>query len=100
MSVELVTAEEAVLRAALSVLSNERTEPHANLDNDRDYAYEQLALAARALVRATDALPGGEQPIGWLTAAEQCDHALTRAGSDLPGNGRGTVPVNTTGAAA
>ncbi|MEU3261003.1 hypothetical protein ABZ694_24975 [Streptomyces albidoflavus] len=38
-------------------------DPHA--DAAREYADEQLALAARNLTRAVDALPADEQPIGW-----------------------------------
>lgn len=38
-------------------------DPHA--DASREYADEQLALAARNLARAVDALPADEQPIGW-----------------------------------
>jgi hypothetical protein len=34
-------------------------------DAEREYADELLALAARALVRATDATPPDEQPVGW-----------------------------------
>ena len=38
-------------------------DPHA--DAAAEYADEQLALAARELVRAVEALPEGERPIGW-----------------------------------
>ncbi|MCX4444766.1 hypothetical protein ACFY9R_29170 [Streptomyces albidoflavus] len=38
-------------------------DPHA--DASREYAEEQLALAARNLARAVDTLPADEQPIGW-----------------------------------
>jgi hypothetical protein len=38
-------------------------DPHA--DAEAEYAGEQLALAARELVRAVDALPEDKRPIGW-----------------------------------
>jgi hypothetical protein len=59
-------ARESVLRAALRVLSAEREEPHAHSDAESEYADEHLALAARELVRATDALDADEQPVGWI----------------------------------
>lgn len=34
-------------------------------DAEREYADEMLALAARALSRAVDAMPADEQPVGW-----------------------------------
>ncbi len=59
-------AHERVLQAALRVLQAERgpaSDPSG--DAEHEYACEQLALAARAVTRATDALPPGQQPIGW-----------------------------------
>lgn len=38
-------------------------DPHA--DAAAEHAMEQLCLAARELVRAVDAMPECDQPIGW-----------------------------------
>lgn len=58
---------DALMRAALRSLAADHYEvesdPHA--DAESEYAAEQLALAARELVRAVDQLPDEQQPIGW-----------------------------------
>ncbi len=60
-------AIERVLTAALRVLSAERALGSSNPDADaqHEYASEQLALAARALTHATNALSPERQPAGW-----------------------------------
>ena len=63
----LFQARSAVEAAALRSIAAhhyERAEdPHAGAEDE--YASELLALAARDLVRAVEALPEGERPIGW-----------------------------------
>ena len=58
---------EDVIKAALRVISathySRASDPYA--DAEHEYAGEQLALAARALVQAVDRKPADEQPIGW-----------------------------------
>jgi hypothetical protein len=49
----------------LRALSAERGQDDAHYAAELDYSYEQLALAARELTRATDALPAGKRPVGW-----------------------------------
>lgn len=60
-------AHDALVRAALRVVAadhyGDEASPYA--DADATVAREKLALAARALVRAVDALPESDQPIGW-----------------------------------
>jgi hypothetical protein len=60
-----------LIRAALRVIHADHygreDDPHA--DAESEYASERLALAARAYVRAVDALPEGELPIGWPHAS-------------------------------
>ena len=43
----------------------DESSPH--WDADREYSAEQVALAARELVRAVDALPADQRPIEWDT---------------------------------
>lgn len=58
---------DALIRASLRVIAADHyandADPHA--DAESEYAGELLALAARNLVRAVDALPEDQQPIGW-----------------------------------
>lgn len=56
-----------LIRAALRSIHADHYEDEHNphLDAEREYSAEQLALAARELVRAVDALPADQQPIGW-----------------------------------
>lgn len=67
-----VDEHENVIKAALRVIGSTHyqraDDPHA--DAEQEYAEEQLALAARALVRAVDRKADGEQPIGWIEEAE------------------------------
>lgn len=58
-------ARQKLLRAALRVLSAEHAEETADAAAEAEHAVEQLALAARDLTRATDALPNDKQPAGW-----------------------------------
>jgi hypothetical protein len=60
-------AQEMVEAAALRSISAHHYaragDPHA--DAESEYADEMLALAARELVHAVEALPEGKRPIGW-----------------------------------
>lgn len=64
-----VAARNDLLRAALRCIAADYfaddADPHA--DAESEYAGERLALAARELVAAVDALPEGDQPIGWVS---------------------------------
>lgn len=53
----------AVLRLIHSTHYADESSPH--WDAEREYSAEQVALAARDLVRAVDALPEDQRPIGW-----------------------------------
>lgn len=68
-----VEEHENVIKAALRVIGSthyQRAEdPYASAE--QDYAEEQLALAARALVQAVDRKDADEQPIGWVAAGEE-----------------------------
>jgi hypothetical protein len=55
--------EQAALRAITAHHYFRDEDPHA--DAAAEYADEQLALAARDLVRAVEALPEDKRPIGW-----------------------------------
>lgn len=55
--------EGAALRAVAAHHYAADNDPHA--DAYAEYAGERLALAARDLVRAVDALPEGKRPVGW-----------------------------------
>lgn len=61
------TEHDDLIRAALRVIGSthygRESDPHA--DAEKEYADEQLALSARALVEAVDRKPADEQPIGW-----------------------------------
>lgn len=45
-------------------------EADPNLDAEQQYSAERVALAARDLVRAVDALPADSRPIGWDQAPQ------------------------------
>lgn len=55
--------EAAALRSIAAHHYARDTDPHA--DAEDEYAGEQLALAARDLVRAVEAAPESERPVGW-----------------------------------
>jgi hypothetical protein len=55
-----------VLRLIHATHYADESSPH--WDAEREYSAEQVALAARELVRAVDALPEDQRPIGWDTA--------------------------------
>lgn len=55
--------EAAALRSIAASHYYRDENPHA--DAEDEYASEQLALAARDLVRAVEALPEDKRPIGW-----------------------------------
>lgn len=57
--------EKAALNSVAAHHYFQDEDPHS--DAAAEYADEQLALAARDLVRAVEALPEGERPIGWDT---------------------------------
>ncbi|MGW7288974.1 hypothetical protein ACWGH4_26220 [Streptomyces sp. NPDC054847] len=65
-----VDQHETLIKAALRVIHathySRPDDPHQ--DAEQAYSDEQLALAARELVRAVDAKPADEQPIGWCEA--------------------------------
>lgn len=66
-SPELVSAQMLLEKAALRSIAADRyaveEDPHSGAESE--YADELLALAARDLVRAVEALPEGQRPIGW-----------------------------------
>lgn len=59
----------AVLRLVHSTHYADEASPHWAAEVE--YSAEQVALAARALVRAVDALPEDQRPIGWDSESEQ-----------------------------
>jgi hypothetical protein len=61
----------AVLRQIQANHYSDEASPH--WDAEREYSAEQVALAARDLVRAVDALPEDQRPIGWDTEVPQED---------------------------
>lgn len=63
-----IDARERVIGAVFRFLEADRAEPHANADAEAEYAGELLALAARELAEATDAMPADRQPVGWNKA--------------------------------
>jgi hypothetical protein len=65
----LFEAQEAVEAAALrSITAHHYSRPEDPFaDAEDQHAGELLALAARDLVRAVDALPEDRRPIGWGT---------------------------------
>lgn len=64
MSLDVATAENKVIHAALRVLCKDYDfEPGPYSDAEAEYAVEQLALAARDLVKAVDA--SDRKPVGW-----------------------------------
>lgn len=69
---DALKAREEMLRAAIQVLSSERgreDDPHYGAS--LDLAHEGLALAARDLHLATEALARNERPVGWNTKPHQ-----------------------------
>ncbi|GAA0495164.1 hypothetical protein Ade02nite_19110 [Paractinoplanes deccanensis] len=60
-------AQERLETAALrSITAHHYSNPtHAHFSDEAQYADEQLALAARDLVRAVEALPAERRPVGW-----------------------------------
>ncbi|WP_089117105.1 hypothetical protein [Streptomyces sp. SS07] len=61
------TEHDDVIKAALRVIqaTHYYREDDPNAGAEQEYAAEQLALTARALVQAVDSKPEDEQPIGW-----------------------------------
>ncbi|MGW4639602.1 hypothetical protein ACWEN6_13795 [Sphaerisporangium sp. NPDC004334] len=63
---EVALARDKVVRAALRVMCGDYDDQeHAHSDAEAQYAAELLALAARSLVHAVEALPPDKQPVGW-----------------------------------
>ena len=58
-------ARERLLRAAFRCLTARLAEEGAYADADAEYADDELALAARDLSDATEALPAEKRPAGW-----------------------------------
>ncbi|MEX5634989.1 hypothetical protein [Parafrankia sp. FMc2] len=79
------TARNEVIRAALRVLAakwGDETDPH--FDAEQQYADELLALAARQLVDATDALPADQRPVGWARVfCDTCGQVITPTPDDI-----------------
>ena len=59
--------DKAVLNSILAGEYGEESDPHYAAA--AEHADEEVALAARDLVRAVDALPLAEQPVGWAEPA-------------------------------
>lgn len=77
------TAHDALIRVALRVVAVDHYDvASSHADADSEHASEKLALAARALVRAVDALPEADQPIGWPAPTADAD-TLARARAAL-----------------
>jgi hypothetical protein len=60
-------AKDRLLRASLRCLSAQFAEESADAAADAEYADDELALAARDLTAATEALPVGHRPAGWTS---------------------------------
>ncbi len=60
--------EQAALRSITAHHYFREEDPFAEAEGQ--YADEQLALAARDLVRAIEALPESQHPVGWNTAVQ------------------------------
>lgn len=75
-------ARETVLTAADRLTRAYNAEPHAHSDAEIEYSQELLALAARDLHLATEALPRNDRPVGWNTHRRphqaRLDVSLTR----------------------
>lgn len=65
MKMTVTDAQDRVILAVLRVLQAERAGPHADSAADAEYADDQLALAARDLARAVDAIDEAARPVGW-----------------------------------
>lgn len=66
MSTDRIETRVALLSAALRVLQSEYIPPDDPTGGwEAEYVEEQLALAARDHVKAVDAQPKNDQPVGW-----------------------------------
>lgn len=65
MTDNLEEAVNRVIGAGERVSEARLAEPHAHSDDELDYSYDLLALAARELTRAVEALPKNRKPVGW-----------------------------------
>lgn len=74
MSLNVDAARRALLGAALrSVYSSDYADEGPHADAQAEHDDDRLALAARDLVRAVDALPADEQPVGWRPTSTCCN---------------------------
>jgi hypothetical protein len=94
-SSEIFHAKAALERAALGAIAADRYPESPHADADAEHADEQLAVKARDLARAVEALPADERPIGWarkfdLPKAEWDPLTTVMRTADLDG---GTVPA-------
>lgn len=63
---EIIGAQHNLIRAALRCLTADHLrDDTADADAEVEYAYEQLALAARDLTYTVNAAPSDRQPVGW-----------------------------------
>lgn len=93
-SYEAAVAHDALVRAALRSIAadhyGDEASPHA--DADATVAGEKLAHAARALVRAVDALPDEDQPIGWGESSAPVPFEETTSEEPVPAEDAGLSP--------
>ena len=89
-SYEHAAARDELILAAMRVIAADHyareEDPHA--DAESEYAGEKLALAARDLVRAVDALPESDQPIGWGKQSEPVSHVEAMSTEPVPIEGQ------------
>lgn len=65
-TLNLIAPQHELIRAALRCLTVDHARSDdANSDADAEYAYEQLALAARDLTEAVERLEPTDRPVGW-----------------------------------
>jgi hypothetical protein len=76
-------AKEDLLQAAKRLERAYDSEPHGTSEWEIEYSTELLALAARELTRATEALPRDKRPVGWNTKPEEGRLAISLSQEDL-----------------
>jgi hypothetical protein len=65
--VNVIQAREELVKAAIRCITSDYADPSADSASQAEYADEQLAIAARNLAEATEALPASQRPVGWHT---------------------------------
>lgn len=60
-----IAAKAQLIQAALRLITADYADEAADADAESEYADEQLALAAHALVTAVNAQPEDKRPVGW-----------------------------------